>query len=183
MSHHQFRVSSTQKSLPVQSFFVGDETYPRMTINGDGSISRGGGAAPVEAQGSIRETFVANPLTLTNQLLADAFLNSDNSFIRQLDLAGCTQARVTGRVQTVGAAAAKVQMRFRAGAFSTTIGDYLIMGATSVEIALASAGIIDSGWIELVTAAKADDVYVAACSIGGDGAADPVIAGLVVSFR
>ena len=177
------RVSPTQTHLATETWRVDGEAYDRTQLDGLGRILRGSGLIEPIVQPFKSYTLVGPALTLTTAPAADGFLAASNAHIHPVDLAGAVQARLTGRITTVGAAAHKIQARFRAGAFSTTITDYLIMGATTVEIGTVALGIIDSGWINLVTAAKADGIFLGVMSIGGDGALSPIVANLRIDFR
>jgi len=128
---------------------------------------------------------VTGPLTLTNELAADGFIAASPGYISKLDLKGFTQVRLTGRIVTVSASAnsPKLQLRY-AAADTVTVGSFLIMGVSSVEFSVFTGtrdG--DSGWIDLVPGAQIDSCYVGLMSIGGDGAADPVVSMVQAHFR
>ena len=64
-----------------------------------------------------------------------------------------------------------------------TIGTYLTIGTSEVEATVDAAGTLtDSGWINLVSGAKAD-VWIALAGVGGNGTADPVFQHIWISFR
>jgi hypothetical protein len=174
-------VSATQVALPTQTWAVAGEANDRAQMDGQGRMLRGAGTLVPTPQPA--KFLFWGSLTLTDMLLADAFAANSAVNIQNADLHGMTQARLCGRVSVVGAAAAKLQLRFRAGAFSTTVADYLIAGTTSVEIPLNALGAIDSGWIDLVTAAKIDGVFLGLMAIGGDGALDPIVSHIRAEFR
>lgn len=115
-------------------------------------------------------------VTLTNQAAADGFLAGSNRNIIKADLAGYTQCRLLTRVVTQSASAAspRVRLRYKAGAFSTTLTDYIQIGDSDVTCSLTAAGLIDSGWVNLVAGAKAD-VLLTISQLGGDGVADPAL--------
>lgn len=167
---------------PVMTVKVTGDVFPRVSYLADGSLLTGLGVAVPTQATALVIPLVTAPLTLTNQLLADGFIAGDNSYRYKADLATFTQVRLTGVVQTVGTATGKIQLRYQA-ADSTTVASLLIMGATSVEISEAATGLIDSGWINLVTGAKISPCFLGLMSIGGDGVADPVVNNIRAEFR
>ena len=141
----------------------------------------GGGTAnllwPLHADGS------AN-LTLTNQANSEQFLGNSNRNIVKLDLTNYADVRLRIRV-AVGSASVnnpRVYLEYRATTFSTTIGDYLAIGASAVNVSLTTAGWVETAWIALVAGAKAD-VWIALLQNGGDAAADPALGCAYVEFR
>lgn len=126
--------------------------------------------------------FVTTGMALTNATLADGFFNSDNGWMTKLDLLGVSQVRLTGRVTVVGAAAHKIQLRYST-AYTTTVASFLQMGESSVEFSTAALGIADSGWINILPAARIDNCFLGLMSIGGDGALDPFVAQVTAHFR
>ena len=131
--------------------------------------------------------FISAPLTLTNALLADGFVNADTGFMWKLDLNGVSQVRLTGRVTTASASvnSPKLQLRY-ATAFTTTPASILQLGESSVEISMftgTTTDIQDSGWINLKAAARIPNCYLMLMNIGGDGAADPVVNQVIAAFR
>lgn len=123
-------------------------------------------------------------VTLTNQAAADGFLAGSNRNIIKADLTGYTQCRLLARVVTQSASAAspRIRLRYKAGAFSTTLTDYIQIGDSDVTCSLTAAGLIDSGWVNLVAGAKAD-VLLTISQLGGDGVADPALGMVVAQFR
>lgn len=122
-------------------------------------------------------------ITLTNQANAAQFLANSNRNITKVDLTGYTQARLVCRVITGSASvnSPRIYARYRT-TFSTTVGDYLLMGATEIQCSLSSTGVADSGWIDLVSGAQAD-VFLTVIQNGGDAAADPALGMVTVRFR
>jgi hypothetical protein len=125
------------------------------------------------------------PLTLTNALQADGFVNADNSYIWEADLRGVSQVRLTGIIKTVSASANSPRLQLRYSPTATqTVASYLIMGATSVEISMFTGQLYaDSGWINLVPGAQINNCFLGLFNIGGDGAADPVVNCVMAHFR
>lgn len=125
----------------------------------------------------------ATNLQLTNQANAEAFLAAVSRDVTILDLTTYTECRLVTRVQTASASVNSPRLRLRYHtAFSTTVTDYSDIGTSEVSTSLAATGVIDSGWISLVSGAKAD-VFVTVTQLGGDGAADPVIGFINAYFR
>ncbi len=123
-------------------------------------------------------------MTLTDVAAGDAFLGKSNGNVGQLDLTHYTHVRLTCRVTTAATAGTKLVGRYRlvSSGYSSTIGDYSDIGTSSVEISLASTGVIASSWIALAAGAKAD-VLLTVVQTGGDGATDPVIRLLAMEFK
>lgn len=135
----------------------------------------------------LRLTFHAHAtdgLTLTDQAAAEQFLGNTSRSIQIADLSGFSQVRLSARVRIASASAngPKIYVKYRSS-YSGTEANYSDIGASEVGISLATAGLPDSGWIDLVPGAQIDPAYVAVMQSGGDGAADPALAGVVVEFR
>ena len=126
----------------------------------------------------------APPLTWAAMPLALAGLGGSFGYARKQDLTGYTQVRFRAiKLGTAGVAGAKIYLRYRT-AFSTTAADWLQLGETSqVSLAIDSTnGLLDSGWIPLASAAKAD-VFLAVLGEGGDGAVSPVFGLIWAEFN
>lgn len=119
----------------------------------------------------------------TNMAAAASFFAGSHRYATKLDLSGYTQVRlIVNKQATAGAANAKVRLRYIT-AFSTTVGSWLAIGASEVQVAVnVQNTVLDSGWINLVAGAKAD-VFVTLDGIGGDGALDPVFGAISAQFR
>lgn len=120
-------------------------------------------------------------MTLTDVAAGDAFLGKSNSNIRRADLTDFTQVRFHCRVTGAATAGTLIKLRYYTS-FSTTIGDYVDVGTSAVQVDLAATGHSTSSWINLAVGAKAD-VYLAPVQTGGDGATDPAIRWLAAEFR
>jgi hypothetical protein len=123
-------------------------------------------------------------LVLSDQAEAIQFLSDSDQNIQIADLDSYTECRLSMRVVTASASAntPRIVAKYSAS-YTTTIGDYADIGTSEVAVSLASAGFGNSGWVALAAGAIADDIYIALAQIGGDGAADPAIAGAVLEFR
>jgi hypothetical protein len=115
----------------------------------------------------------------------ERFAANSTRAIVKLDLAAYTQVRATTRVVMTSASANTPKIRFRYyTSWSTTVGDYLQFGASAhVDLSVASATYVDTGWLDLATGAKADGIYAAMMEVGGDGAADPSVGNTYLWFR
>lgn len=103
--------------------------------------------------------------------------------ISRIDLTGYTQVRLRVNKQGVaGAAASKLILRYYTS-FSQTVANYLDIGTSEVSVVCTGTNVyLDTGWINLAAAAKAD-VWVALLGSGGDGAVDPVFGSIVAEFK
>jgi hypothetical protein len=127
----------------------------------------------------------SNPATATNQANAEQFLVNSSRNIVKVDLSKYTQVRLTTRVVTgsVSVNNPRLYVEYYVGSFSTTVSDYLDIGTSAVSTSIASTGMIDSGWINMVAGAKVDNVFLTILQNGGDGAADPSFGLINVQFR
>jgi len=121
--------------------------------------------------------------TFTNMPAAVTFFLSSYRHVHQVDLSGCTQARlVVVKMATAGAAASKLMLRYIA-AFSTTASNYLDIGTSEISVAVnVQNTVLASGWINLAAGAKAD-VFIAVIGSGGDGALDPKFGNVSAQFK
>lgn len=128
---------------------------------------------------------VQTTLVLTNALQADGFINADTSYQWKVDLRPFRQVKLTGYIKTASASAnsPKLQLRYYT-ATSTTPGNFVQLGASSVEISMFTGTVFaDSGWIDLKEAARIDNCFLGLMNIGGDGAADPAINNVYAYFK
>jgi hypothetical protein len=124
-------------------------------------------------------------MALTNSPLAARIaLGQPTRMVKLVPLAGQTQVRMTGVQVTTSASANTplLRLRYKTGAYSAAVGDYLQLGTTEVEFTLAGTGARDTGWIDLVAGATGD-IQVAVIELGGDGVADPAMGHLHVYFK
>jgi hypothetical protein len=122
-------------------------------------------------------------LTLNNQTLAEQFLINNNRNIKKFDLTNTLQVKLSARVVTASVSVnnPRLILKYYSG-FTTTVTTYLNIGVTEVSVPLTPVGVNDSGWINIVNAAKGN-VYLTVTQIGGDGAADPALGNTLVMFR
>jgi hypothetical protein len=137
--------------------------------------------------GVLRCYFQANAgvnLALSDHPSTIMFLANNSRNIQIADLGGYTECRLSMRVVTASASVntPRIVAQYSAS-YTTTIGDYADIGASEVSVSLSSAGFGNSGWSAMAEGAIADDIYIVLAQIGGDGAADPAIAGAVLEFR
>ena len=104
--------------------------------------------------------------------------------VSKIDLTGYTQVRLLClKTTTAGAAAAKLILRYRT-AFDMTVGNWSDIGTSEVSVAInVQNTYLDTGWINLATAAKANGVFVALLGSGGDGALDPAFGTIEAEFK
>lgn len=125
-------------------------------------------------------------LTLTNQPNTLEMLTTANPglLITQDDLSNFTQVMLSVRVFTASASGnnPRVILRYYTSA-STTATDWLDIGTSEVSSSMSSAGVIESGWINLAAGAKIANCYIAPLTTGGNGTADPLIALIRAKFR
>lgn len=142
-------------------------------------------AASAAGSSQLEITIIASTanLVLTNQANAEQFLGNTSRDIHKVDLTNYTQVRLLVRVGSGSASpnSPRVYAEY-APAFTTTLGDYLAIGASAVNCSIAATGLIDSGWINLVAGAKAD-VFITILQNGGNGSADPALGPIAVQFK
>jgi len=122
---------------------------------------------------------------LTNSPLAERIVLAQPTRMCKLcPLTGFTQVRMVGvqSVTSTSGSTPKITLKYKTGAYSATLGDYGAIGEASVELSLTGTGAKDTGWINLVSGAKAD-VWVTLTEKGGDGALDPAFGHLTVYFK
>lgn len=122
-------------------------------------------------------------VTLTNQSSAAQFLANNARNHQKVDLDSYTQVRMVTRVVTGSASANNPRIIIRYAAALSPVGSYLDIGVTEVSCSLASTGVIDTGWIDLVAGAKAINRFITIVQIGGDGVADPAFGNTQVYFK
>jgi hypothetical protein len=122
-------------------------------------------------------------ITLTNQANSEGFLASNNRNIQRFDLTGFTQAKLVSRVVTASASVNSPRLELQyATSFTVTVGSYLDIAASPLSLSLSAAGVIDTGWVNLVAGAKAN-VYLTVTQNGGDGVADPALGPVTAYFK
>lgn len=122
-------------------------------------------------------------LVLTNQANAEQFLANTPRSITRLDLSPYSQVRLVTRVISASSSInnPRIYLEYHTS-FSTTVGDYSDIGDSLVSTGLTAAGLIDTGWIDLVASAQ-DDVVIALLQNGGNAASDPQLGPIMVQFR
>jgi len=124
-------------------------------------------------------------LPLTNHPSSDQFLYNSSRCLRRADLANYSQVRLIIRVNGSPSSSAntpEIVLRYSTSHSGST-GSYSTIGTSAVSASLASWNWNDSGWIDLVSGAKADSIYLAAIQTGGDGVEDPQVASVCAEFR
>lgn len=180
---------------------LADNTTGDVTSTKHGYAPKSPGAATKYLNGATTPAWVqiAVPFTLhmngggsivmTNQASGAGFLSSNARNVHLLDLTPYTQAKLDMRVTVASASANTPQVRVRyATSISSppVVGDFAAMGTGATEIAASMAAIgvgISSGWVTITTGALTAATYIDVEQIGGDGAADPEVAGIVLWLR
>jgi len=122
-------------------------------------------------------------VTWTNMPAAVTFFAGSHRYATKVDLTNFTQVRlVLNKQGTAGAAASIVRLRYIT-AFSTTVGNWLTIGASEVSIAVnVTNNVLETSWINLVAGAIGD-VFITLDGSGGDGTLDPVFGKITAQFR
>lgn len=123
-------------------------------------------------------------VTLTNQANAEQFLGNSNRNITMVDLADFTEYRLHARVVTgsVSVNSPRLYAEYHTS-FTTTVATYSQLGTSAVNVSLTTAGHVATAWTPLAVGAIADGIFLTVLQHGGDGAADPAVAQVVVEFR
>ena len=120
---------------------------------------------------------------MTNATLAERFAGNSSRAIFMVDLEGYSQVRMRANKQVVGTAGSLFRAKYYTS-YSTTVGNYLQLGASSqVEFSIAATGYADTGWVDLATAAKINGCFICFTESGGDGVADPALGATDILFR
>lgn len=120
---------------------------------------------------------------MTNATLVERFAGNSSRAIFMVDLEGYSQVRMRGNKQVVGTAGSLFRAKYYTS-YSTTVGNYLQLGASSqVEFSMSATGYADTGWIDLTSGAKINGCYIAFTELGGDGVADPALGATDILFR
>ena len=120
----------------------------------------------------------------TNMPSAATFLFGSARHVVKADLTNYSQVRYVVNKQTVaGASGSKLIVRYKTSTYSETVGDYSDIGTSEVSVAVnVTSTLLDTGWINLASGAKAD-VNIAIVGSGGDGTLDPVFGNMLIMFR
>lgn len=143
----------------------------------------GGGSGTMTDVVSFQAVASAN-LTLTNQAQAAQFLGNSNRNIQRVDLSDKTHVRMSARIVTGSASVntPRIYVQYST-AFTTTVGSYLDIGTSACELSLTTAGALITDWIPLAAGAIGTERYITIKQDGGDGVADPALAGVQVYFK
>lgn len=135
------------------------------------------------------QTFVVHAdaganFAMTNATQAERFAGNSSRHLFLADLAGYKQVRLITAVM-VGSASVNTP-KFRAKyytSYNTTVGNFLTLGASEIEVSVVNAGYQDTGWINLVAGAKITGACIGFTEVGGDGVADPALGSTIIMFR
>lgn len=123
---------------------------------------------------------------LTNQAAGAQFVFNTLGCIYKTDV-DWHQARLVVNITSASASTNTPKVRaVYATSVSTpaVIGDFSAdLGQSTMTASLASAVLVDTGWIDIAAAARVPNVYIACEQSGGDVAADPRIGTCTVWLR
>ena len=145
-------------------------------------------AGTVASSLTLLPMLTSSSLQWINMPSALTFFNGAGRWVACINLVGRSQAKVNVYIPGGGSfvAGSKIRLlyRTRAAGYSSTITDYLQLGASAqVETTFAAGfSIYSSAWIDIATLAK-DDIIIAVAGIDGDGAADPVFIAIDMEYR
>ena len=126
--------------------------------------------------------------TLTNATNAERFALNSAAHQLHANAKGYTQVRFMANIVTASASVntPKIRLRYYTS-YSGTFANFLQIGASAqadISVFTGTAGTLgDTGWLDLASGAQADDISLAVCELGGDGAADPALGTVKVLFR
>jgi len=133
-----------------------------------------------------RLTFVTDNVTFTNMPAAVGFFAGQAAYIQEVDLTGYTQARLrVNKLGTAGNTNSTIRAVYNT-TYSQTANTYLQLGsAAQVEVVPSTTAnaFFDSGWINLATNAKVDNIYIAIVGLNGNGTLDPIYGSITVEFQ
>ncbi|MCD6418369.1 hypothetical protein J7M00_06260 [bacterium] len=108
--------------------------------------------------------------------LRELFNNTGNRTM--VDLTNATQVRLTVGVVVAGAATAQIRAQY-----STDLSTWSYLdGGTGPSVAINTAGLKVSSWVNIVSAAQTD-VYIRIVGINGNGIADPQFGLITLQFK
>jgi hypothetical protein len=168
--------------VPIAQIAAGIPTGAKF-VRDDGVL-----AAPPGGGGGVSQLIVnlisdGAGITWTNMPVAVTFFAGSHRYATKVDLTNYTEARlIVNKQGTAGAAASVVRLRYITS-FSTTVGNWLTIGSSEVQVAVnVTNTVLVSSWIPLVAGARAD-VFITLDGLGSDGILDPVFGSLVAQFR
>ncbi len=149
----------------------------------DASTVTPSGYQPIKAYAVHADSGVAFAMTYATN--AERFAGNTTRHIFSVDLSGYTQVRMTANVQVASASVNTPLFRAKYNtAWSATVGSYSQLGLSGqVQVSVAAATYVDTGWVDLATLARVDGCFIGFTEIGGDGAADPALGATDILFR
>lgn len=123
--------------------------------------------------------------SLTNMAAAAAIFPLDSKrAIRKFDLTNYTQARLIVNVATGATIIGKLVAKYKTSLIYATVvaTDFSDLGTSEISCSVVTAGVIDSGWINLAAGAKAD-VFIVPITIDGTGALTPAVGAVDIEFK
>jgi hypothetical protein len=142
----------------------------------------GGGGGGRYIQLDIHAEADANA-TWTNMPAAETFLFGNWRHVHKVDLSDSTQGRlVVTKLGTAGNTGAKMILRYST-TFSTSVGNYSDVGTSEISVGVDTTNtVLDSGWVNLASGAKAD-IFLAVIGSGGNGVLDPIFGNISAQFK
>jgi hypothetical protein len=122
--------------------------------------------------------FNLEPVTLTDLPAALTEFNGQTHRRRRHDMTRVTRARVVAQVETAGAAGSDVRIQYSTDEMAWDYLDH----AAGPSAGLDNTGVETDGYVNLHANAKAD-VFLRLVTIGGDGAADPVVGAVELQLQ
>lgn len=103
----------------------------------------------------------------------------------RIDLSNASQFRLVATVTALGATTtAAIKMQYMTTNVATWAGTDLAASASNLVVGTGTAGtVFDLGWVNLATAAKVDNLYIALVVAAAFGSTPPSFGGVSVFFR
>lgn len=109
--------------------------------------------------------------TITNMAAGDAELADTTSYRLKTDLRSRSQFRFIASVGVAGATGADLRIQYSTNGGSSFADE--LDGAAGPELDIGTTGIKDTGWVNIVSAARINNCVLRVVAKEGDGAADP----------
>jgi len=145
-----------------------------------GSAGPTGTSIPVEVGFHIDSV---TPVTWASMPAAVTNLGGNTNQITKRDLTNVTQARLVTNVGAVAGFAGSLVKLVYSTSLTFTAGSFSDIAASPVSCSLSGNNtVVDSGWFNVVSPAKAD-VYLNVVGSGGNGTISPTIGNVIAHLR